>query len=155
MPPIDSDPKILEAWTKEMMEHERNSPALNALWSRSPVFRDQLEQTVAERLLWGDLDGAPRNLTMHLKRQALKMSNIDMEFAFDRNVVPHAPHIEVLQGQAISPATLDKISTFHDRFSSKAGREFLSSRIDSEQTEAMLSRSRWFLKEGHFPLPTS
>lgn len=155
MPVIDSDPKVLEAWTKEMIEHERNSPALHALWSRSPVFRDQLEQTVAERLLWGDLDGAPRNLTMQLKQQALKMSNIDMEFAFDRSVVPHAPHIEVLQGQAISPTTLDKIAIFHGRFSSKAGRDFLSKRIDIEQTEAMLSRSSWLLKEGHFPLPAS
>jgi hypothetical protein len=153
MPLIDSDQKVLDAWCQAMKEHERNSPTLKALLTRSPVFRDQLEQTAAERLLWGDADGASRNITMLFRRQTLKASNIDMEFAFDLNHVPHAPEIEAFQGQPISAATMTKISQFGSHFGSKQGREYLAANgLGEAQTEAMLARTNWFKREGRFPI---
>lgn len=152
MPPIDEDKHVIDAWAEAMREHERNSPSLHALLQRSSVFADQLEQTVAERLIWGDADGAMRNITMQIKNRSLKTANVDMEFAFDTNHVPHVPSIDYYQGRTISGATLQKIGQFESHFSSGKGKDLLASHLSSSQTEAMMERTAWLRSMKHFPV---
>ncbi|MCC7527646.1 MAG: hypothetical protein IT342_03925 [Candidatus Melainabacteria bacterium] len=140
-------------WVREWKKYEDSSPAFRDLLHRSPKFRDQMEQSVAERLILGDIDGHKRNFTLTMRDGHIKVANIDMEVAFDMGRTPHAPRLEEFKNRPVSARTLTKISAFTKKFGTDWGRSFLNGLgLDDSQVAAMLARSRWLLKDGHFPI---
>ena len=152
MPPIDADRSVILQWKRTVADQARLSPGMRDLLQGNPAFRDQMEQSVAERLIWGDQDGHRGNIALLMRNRLLNVGNIDMEMAFSTRLQPNYPKLIEFQDQVISPSTLSKIDAFQQKFSSNWGRTFLSdNKLTSEQSNAMLARSSWLLNEGRFP----
>lgn len=152
MPPIDAEKSVILQWKRTVAEQARLSPGMRDLLQGNPVFRDQMEQSVAERLIWGDKDGHRGNVALIMRNRLLNVANIDMEMAFSTRLTPNYPKLIEFQDQVISPSTLGKIDAFQQKFSSNWGRTFLADlKLSREQSNAMLARSSWLLNEGRFP----
>lgn len=140
-------------WNRAMVKYRDSSPGFRDLLHRSAVFRDQMEQSVAERLVLGDWDGHKGNFTLLIRNGRFKIANVDMEAAFSNKAIPPTPRIREFIDAPVSASTLTKIGAFNKKFDSSWGRSFLGELgLDEAQIAAMLSRSKWLLKDGHFPI---
>ena len=152
MPPDDTFGALVD-WDRARIKYEVASPGFRDLLRRSDAFRDQMEQSVAERLILGDRDGHKRNFTLLVRNRRIKVANIDMEMSFGIHRTPPAPKISEFANEPLSKNTLTKVGAFLQKFDSGWGRSFLDRLgLNEAQVAAMLDRSKWLLNERHFPI---
>ncbi|MCC7530992.1 MAG: hypothetical protein IT342_20905 [Candidatus Melainabacteria bacterium] len=140
-------------WDRARIKYEVSSPGFRDLLRHSAAFRDQMEQSVAERLILGDIDDHKRNFTLLMRNGHAKVANIDFELAFGMLKTPPAPKITEFANEPLSRTTLTKVEAFFQKFDSGWGRSFLDGLgLNEAQVAALLDRSKWFLKDRHFPI---
>jgi hypothetical protein len=116
-----------------------------------PQLRDQLEQATAERLIMGDRDGYPRNMTVSRKDGKWLVANIDFApkgnadlRTFSKSSLPPDAR-SYLSGQSISQPTLDKIRNLIERLDNPGGKESLRKiGLSEEQSDALIMRAPSF-----------
>ncbi len=116
---------------------------------------DQLEQATAERIIIGDIDGDPRNMTASRQGGKWTVANIDFDNgrlgAFSDNPIPQRTR-SPLDGQPISKATLAKTRQLVDTLDTPAGRNSLQNiGLGNKQSDALIARARFLLEYKHFP----
>ncbi len=114
-------------------------------------FRDQLEQVIASRQAFGipDLHEGNVGVTMQMRKPLL--ANLDVQNAFGESVEPQVPILPHFAGRQISAPTISKLETLFTTFDTDVARSFMTDHgLNRQQTDAILYRSEYFLKTGHF-----
>jgi hypothetical protein len=128
--------------------------SMTVLFEKNKVFRDQLEQTLAQRVIDGNEDSHVGNLTMTGRRGQLALSNIDY-LGYNTFSVYEKPQLRDLVQFGrfpLSESTLEKIDTFHTRLGDPSVASILmDEHFDERHLIAMRARSQWLLDEKHLP----
>lgn len=131
--------------------YESDPPSFQRLVETNSQFRDQMEQVVAQRLVFGAPDMQEGNIAMTSINRRPLLANIDMQSAFATRSEPMAPMFRTFQGAEISPATMAKLDSFYKTIDSPEGRAFMKETgLNQERQTSMLWRTEWFLENGKF-----
>jgi len=130
------------------------SPSFRYYFENHPQFRDQLEQSIVERSIYGDVDLKGDNFVASFKNGKVRVGNTDMEEAFGTDVEPARlkPNLASLRGTELSPFTLQKVESFRSFLQSSTGQTRLSAiNVSRPEIDAMAARCEWFLTNKHLP----
>lgn len=126
--------------------------SFQAAFDHNPRFRSQLEEALAQRTVFGDIDSHEANFAVAVLKGRASVGNIDMGKAFSLKPSPPTPLIPTFKGRPISTSTLDHISDFTDMIERPFGRNLIRElQLNEAQRAAMSNRSRWLLNTRIFP----
>jgi hypothetical protein len=136
---------------KRAPELEQQQLMLNRILGSDALAPRLFEEAAVERAILGASDDHIGNYAATIRQARLKISNIDMEDAYDSHLVPDKSKLPFLHGRQISDDTLGTVDEFLTKFSSLEG--FLKMRsigFTSNETGAMLARAKWHLDNKAF-----
>jgi len=136
---------------KRAPEPEQQQVMLNRILGSHALAPRLFEEAAVERAILGAADDHVGNFGATIRQGRLKISNLDMEDAFDSHLVPERSKLPFLLGRQISDGTLGTVDQFLTKFSSLEG--WLSMRrigFTSNEGGAMLARAKWHLDNKAF-----
>lgn len=142
-----------------------DAPAVSKLLSSNSALESQIEQAFVERLIYGCADNIAGNFVIVQDGAQQKVRNIDLDLAFkgksvnelmyssEANKPGVSRHIrDHFSGKDVSPALLDHLDSFVQRFDNSAGiASLFRSGLKAAEITEMLDRAKWFVNNKRFP----